>query len=842
MSPSLQSDPFLQIDLIWLILCTALVLLMQAGFLCVESGAVRRKNTVNVAIKNILDFCIAAFAFYLIGYSLAFGDSVSGIIGNPAALGQLSDPAEIVKFLYLLMFCGTAVTIISGAIAERTRLIGYLIITAMISIIIYPIFCHWVWNDNGWLAQLGFVDFAGASVVHATGGWLALAACLVIGPRAEIDVEHGAPAYNLTYSSLGALLLLLGWLGFNGGSLFQFGEQVISVLANTVMAGIAGGLVAALFAIFTTRILRFELLLIGMIAALVGVTASAHAVSINGALIVGSICAVCALIGHRKITSLGVDDVVGAFAAHGVAGVVGILLVPFVADANLLGTGLTLWPQLEAQLYGVIANFAWSFVVGGACLLVINLFVPLRCSIEAERQGLDLSEHGVRNALFTLGERIRNKGSETNVQAGLDPNSEEGQIALEFETLSHQVVEAKNDRSLAYESKHRADRANEAKSQFLANMSHELRTPLNGILGTLEVVLHDKLDDELKDSLYTAKSSSEHLLALLNDLLDTAKLEAGEVELEWRPVELKVIAREVTETFSHAAKQKGIRLKSTIETDVPDCVIVDSTRLKQVLMNLIGNALKFTEEGTVSLAISTFGPEDGLHNIRFEIADSGIGIPESAQATIFERFKQADNSTTRHFGGTGLGLALCKDLAELMGGSIELSSIEGQGSTFSVTLPLQIGSNEETESSPTAILTDTDFSQTKILVAEDNATNQIVVGKILDKLGFASVTIVENGKAALDAWKDGEFDLILMDCQMPVMDGLEATQKIRTLETSRGLGSIPIIATTANASMLDQQECLKAGMTDHLPKPLRINQLSQTLSRHLSQPSLKGAI
>ena len=833
MEPIPEQDLVLQIDHLWLVLCTVLVLLMQAGFLCIESGAVRRKNSVNVAIKNMLDFCLAAIAFFAVGYAIAFGDSISGFIGNPFSDTKLSAPDSIVKFLYLLMFCGTAVTIISGAIAERTRLLGYLIIAAITSVIIYPVFCHWVWHESGWLAKQGFVDFAGASVVHATGGWMALAACLIIGPRAEIDVKQGAPAYNLTYSCLGTLILLIGWLGFNGGSLFEFNNNVPLVLANTVMASIAGGLAAALMATFTAGKLRFELLLIGIIAALVGVTASAHAVSIPGALFVGTACATVALVSHKKIISLGVDDVVGAIAAHGVAGAVGILLVPIAADLNTLGTGLSFWAQLKIQAIGVVANLVWSFVFGGLLLFLANRILPLRCSIEEERQGLDISEHGVRNALFVLGEHIKQQNSGLVSANTLDLNTEEGQIAREFDSLNREVSEVKHQRSLAYASKDRADRANEAKSQFLANMSHELRTPLNGILGTLDVVLEDKLNNELKNTLYTARTSSEHLLALLNDLLDTAKLESGEIDLEWRAVKLKPLAKEVIDTFSHAAKQKGLAIRSTIETDVPDTVVVDSTRLKQILMNLVGNALKFTEQGRVSLDISSQGFSNGLHSLCFAISDTGIGISEEAQETIFERFKQADNSTTRNYGGTGLGLALCKDLSELMGGTIEITSRPGQGSTFTVSLPLQEGELETSHITAPQQSATANFNFANILIAEDNPTNQIVVRKLLNKLGVEHLTVVENGRLAVEAWKTGEFDLILMDCQMPEMDGLEATQKIRDLERDRKFSAIPIIATTANASMLDQQECLDAGMTNHLAKPLRINQLSETLATYL---------
>ena len=378
-----------------------------------------------------------------------------------------------------------------------------------------------------------------------------------------------------------------------------------------------------------------------------------------------------------------------------------------------------------------------------------------------------------------------------------------------------------------------AELASRAKTEFLANMSHELRTPLNGILGTLEVVMQDKLDDELRENLHMAQNSSEHLLVLLNDLLDTAKLEAGEIELESNPTSIKEVVQTVCNTFMHAAVQKGIELQASIDTQAPDYVLTDPTRLKQILMNLVGNAIKFTSAGGVEVKVITAEVEDGLQRLQFAVADSGVGIAADAVDTIFERFKQADGSTTRNFGGTGLGLALCKDLTELMGGSIHVTSELGQGSVFTVDIPFQVTTGQPSDVSAQTAQSQLGLSQARILVAEDNQTNQIVVKKLLQKLGFEYIDIVADGQAALDRWLAQGYDIILMDCQMPGMDGLEATTRIREEERSRKASPVPIIAVTANASMLEQQECLDAGMSDHLSKPLRLRSLADMMLQYL---------
>ena len=378
------------------------------------------------------------------------------------------------------------------------------------------------------------------------------------------------------------------------------------------------------------------------------------------------------------------------------------------------------------------------------------------------------------------------------------------------------------------------DQANEAnvlKSQFLANMSHEIRTPLNGVLAMADVMAFDDMSEKQRERLGVIRKSGELLLAVINDVLDLSKIEAGRLELLAQDFSLDEMADSVRQAFEVPAAEKALDFAVEVEPEVTGYWRGDADRLRQIVGNLLSNAIKFTPEGQVRVRFHA-APRGGL---RLSVTDTGIGIAPDKLPVLFDKFIQADNSTTRRFGGTGLGLAICRELAQLMGGSVTAKSIEGRGSSFIVELPLERAATPAPAEIAARAESDVEPRRMRVLAAEDNATNQKVLQAVMEPLD-ADLTIVPDGREAVDAWKIGAFDLILMDIQMPVMDGIEAARAIRAAETAEGRPRIPILALTANALVHQVEEYIAAGMDGHIAKPIELPRLYDAIERAFNAP------
>ena len=470
------------LDVVWILLCTVLVIMMQPGFVFFETGLTRTKNSISVAIKNLADFCIVGGIFGFLGYGLMFGDSIDGLIGSSQFLFEVgSNSFDQAYLLFQLSFCATSVTIISGAVAERIRFSGYLFTAFITSSIIYPIVGHWIWaghdfsKSKGWLENIGFIDFAGATVVHAVGGSAALAAIMVIGARLgrfDDNQSYTFQGENLTYAAAGTFLLIMGWFGFNGGSLLATDDLLPLVFLNTMIAAVFGGAATTLLSWFREKQANIVHIMMGILAGLVAITGACNMVTPLNAAVIGVVAGGVSILGVDVLEKLKIDDAVGAVPVHLFPGIWGTLAVALFCHPDNFIQGYSRWEQFFVQSIGIISAVVYSFSITYIFLKLIDRFFSLRVSPDVERIGLNAGEHGATSEIYMLAEKMHDQSEENNFSTPvkINPHSDIGALQLEYNRVLD-TVQSEIEKRKVIEDELRAHAKTDGLTQ-LANRQH----------------------------------------------------------------------------------------------------------------------------------------------------------------------------------------------------------------------------------------------------------------------------------------------------------------------------------------------------------------------------------
>jgi Amt family ammonium transporter len=666
----------------------ALVMLMQPGFGCLETGLVRTKNGTDVAMKNLADFVLSCLCYPMIGFALMFGPTIGGVIGAPSFAAPTGG-FDLVFLLFQVAFAGTATTIVSGAAAERMKFWAYAQLSVIVSALIYPVVGHWAWSGRfgapGWLVQLGFVDFAGSTVVHIVGGAVSLAVVQAIGPRiGRFEDKNVVEAHSLQMSVLGTFLLWIGWLGFNGGSALTFGENVGTIVQATLLGGAGGGTLGMVWSMATLRRPDVPSLINGLLGGLVGITAGCHLYTAEVAVVVGAIGGLCAIVATDALERLRIDDAVGAVPVHLAGGCWGTLAVALFGSPAL-GTV----PSLGVQALGAASAglFAWS--AGRLACAVVARTSGLRVTPAEEFIGLNYAEHGAGSQVLDLLVQMEQHGrGEGWSPVRADAHSDIGRVGLGYNQLMRRVAEREASlfeaAAAAQVALDEAVISARARTEFLDRMSHELRTPLNAVIGYSELLEDGSVDEESRGYIQSITRSGHHLLGLVGSLLDVVKVESEALTLRPQPCDVHQVIRELAAGFSSRCQVRGVGLHVDVPLTFPS-LSLDVERLRQALSPILDNAVRFTEAGTVTVRASLRAGRDG-DRLEIAVRDTGPGIEAQKMERIFELFEQGDGSARRRHDGAGIGLSLSRKLARVMGGDVRATSKVGEGSEFLLTV------------------------------------------------------------------------------------------------------------------------------------------------------------
>lgn len=637
-------------DIIWMIVAAAMVFMMQPGFMCLESGAAPAKHSINVAIKNLGDFVIAVISFWALGFALMFGKSLNGIFGISGFFLSTDQPWDTAFFVFQAMFVGTAATIISGAIAGRVKFAAYLILSGIVSCIIYPVFGHWAWGGafhdtgQGWLASLGFIDFAGSTVVHSLGGWVALAGVMVVGPRIGKFDRHGRPnklsPHNMTLAYLGTFILFFGWFGFNGGSTLSAGPEVASIVLNTLLSACFGCLsaTAAVWVFSAERRPQGDVIINGLLGGLVAVTAGcAHVDAASAALIglVGGWLTYMALGFIEKKMKL--DDVVGAVAVHGVAGAWGTVAVGLFIRPELLG-GLSRLELTGIQLLGVLACFIWAFGTSFIFLKLVNTVFSLRVSKEDEEKGLNVSEHGATSTLLDMAQAMQQATDTGNFsgirQVPVEPGTESGDLAQGFnrmlEVIHSGMVKLNRQKKMLDQEKRRAEAA-------LADSEKERRKS-DELLAALDQQRREADGDRHRHFKATE--------AYINTLADRTHVMASTMERNARRTRRMIdnitgIADLMNDT---SARLKGVALRNREGVKRAEKA-ADHMNISLTHTEELGESAK--EIGEISSVISDFASQTRMLSINALITSANAGEAGKKFGVVAHEIKELSDKSTR---------------------------------------------------------------------------------------------------------------------------------------------------------------------------------------------------